>query len=299
MSRALEGKVALITGGSSGIGRAVALRYREEGAKVGVLARGAEKLDALRAEYPEIRTFEGDVRDASVHQRAVAALLAEFGQLDILVANAGVYDWNTRLIDLPDDPGPVFDELFAINVKGYLLAAKAAARALAETSGAIIFTLSNAALYVDGGGPLYTASRHATLGLMRQIAFELAPRVRVNGVAIGGLKTDLRGTEALGHASISIAMMPLDVAAPLVMPISRQPEVEEAVGPYVFLADARASSTVTGAVIEAHGGVGVRGYLKPAGGYDLDPAGDRTAQARAQLEAIMGAANGPRAKHDT
>lgn len=283
MGDRLAGKVALVTGGASGIGRAVAERFLAEGARVAVLDRNRDRL----ASFADVLGIAGDVRVMADHEAAVARTVDAFGALDILVANAGVWDWNTRLLDLPDDPSAAFDELFAINVRGYLMAAKAAARALADGKGSMVFTLSNAALYVDGGGPLYTASRHATLGLMRQLAFELAPRVRVNGVAIGGLETDLRGVEALGQAERSIAMMPLGVAAPLIMPIARQPSVAEATGAYLYLADARDSGAVTGAVIEAHGGVGVRGFMKPAGGYDLDPAGDPTPAAMAALQSAM------------
>jgi cis-2,3-dihydrobiphenyl-2,3-diol dehydrogenase len=287
MTGKLAGKAALITGGSSGIGKAVARRFLDEGARVAVLSRDEDQLAAMTRELPDVVSILGDVRDSAAHREAVERTVSAFGALDILIPNAGIWDWNTKLLDLPEDPSPAFDEIFAINVKGYLLAAKAAARALAESSGTIIFTLSNAALYTDGGGPLYTASRHATLGLMRQLAFELAPRIRVNGVAVGGLKTDLRGAGSLGQQDMSIGFMPLEIAAPLVMPLMRQPAVEDVTGPYAFLADVRDSGTMTGAVIEAHGGVGIRGFFKPAGGYDLDPGGDPTAAARETMEAMM------------
>ncbi len=74
-----------------------------------------------------------------------------------------------------------------------------------EDSGSIVMTLSNASFYVNGGGPIYTAAKHACLGLMRELAYELAPHVRVNAVAPGGMNTDLRGPEAIGLADRSIA----------------------------------------------------------------------------------------------
>ena len=79
--------------------------------------------------------------------------------------------------------------MFGVNVKGYLLGAKAAYRELAKTRGSIIFTVSNAGFYPCGGGPLYTASKHAVVGLIRQLAYELAPSVRVNAVAPGLVRT--------------------------------------------------------------------------------------------------------------
>lgn len=123
------------------------------------------------------------------------------------MGNAGVWDFNTRLekMDLAQLDAS-FDELFGVNVKGYLLAARAAAEALRASSGSMIFTLSNASFHAGGGGPLYVASKHAGLGLVRQLAFEFAPQVRVNAVAPGGTATALRGpaslapTSALPHA---------------------------------------------------------------------------------------------------
>ncbi len=97
-----------------------------------------------------------------------------------------------------------FDELFAVNVKGYLLAVEASWRELVKTRGSVVMTLSNSAFYPNGGGPLYTASKHACRGLVLELAYELAPKVRVNGVAAGGMRTDLRGPESMGMAERSI-----------------------------------------------------------------------------------------------
>jgi NAD(P)-dependent dehydrogenase (short-subunit alcohol dehydrogenase family) len=81
-------------------------------------------------------------------------------------------------------------------VKGYLLAAGAAWPELVRTEGSIVMTLSNASFYVNGGGPVYTAAKHAAVGLVRELTYELRPRVRVNGVAPGRMNTDLRGPQA-------------------------------------------------------------------------------------------------------
>src|SRR5207302_9381670 len=117
---------------------------------------------------------------------AVAETVERFGKLDTLVANAGIWDYQRRLTRLSaKELEATFDELFSINVKGYFLAAEAAWRALVKTRGSIVMTLSNASYYVNGGGPVYTASKHACLGLMKELAYELAPKVRVNRVACG------------------------------------------------------------------------------------------------------------------
>ena len=89
------------------------------------------------------------------------------------------------------------DELFAINVKGCILGAKAALPELTKTEGCMIFTASGAGFTSAGGGVIYTASKHAVVGIIRQLAVELGPRIRVNGVAPGGTMTDLRSVAAL------------------------------------------------------------------------------------------------------
>ncbi|MFJ2116698.1 SDR family NAD(P)-dependent oxidoreductase, partial [Streptomyces sp. NPDC087850] len=197
----LSGYTVLITGGGSGIGRAVAERFLDEGASVTILGRDKAQLDDVvhtAADPSRVHTVTADVRDSDALHSAVAETVDRFGKLDTLVANAGVWDYQRQLTRLgTKELDTAFDEIFSINVKGYLLAAHAAWPELVKTRGSIIMTLSNASFYVNGGGPLYTASKHACLGLMRELAYELAPKVRVNGVACGGMNTDLRGPESL------------------------------------------------------------------------------------------------------
>src|SRR5262249_59079462 len=89
------------------------------------------------------------------------------------------------------------DELFGVNVKGCILGAKTALPELQKTQGCMVFTASVAGMNSGGGGTLYTASKHAVIGLIRQLASEVGPDVRVNGVAPGGTRTDLRGLATL------------------------------------------------------------------------------------------------------
>jgi cis-2,3-dihydrobiphenyl-2,3-diol dehydrogenase len=284
----LSGHVAIITGGASGIGRAIAEAYVAEGAQVVVLDRNPERVDEMRSALGASgRAMVGDVRLLADNRAAVDLAVQSFGRLDIFVANAGIWDWNARLLDIPEERlDAAFTEIFDINVKGALLGARAAGPALAETGGSLVFTLSNASLYVNGGGPLYTASKHALLGLLRQAAFELAPRVRVNGVAIGGLSTNLVGPVALGQDGMAISAMPLGLASPLISPLVHQPRPADLTSPFIMLGSRTESAAMTGAIIEAHGGFGVRGIFAPAGGYHLDPAGDPTPAARAALKAF-------------
>jgi NAD(P)-dependent dehydrogenase (short-subunit alcohol dehydrogenase family) len=201
----LENKVALVTGGASGLGRAIVERFLDEGANVAILDRARERSAELAKQFGDrVEAVVGDVTVLADNHRAVAETIRRFGRLDCLVGNAGIWDFNMSLVDLPEDRiGQAFDELFAVNVKGYLLGAKAAYRELAKTHGCIIYTVSNAGFYPCGGGPLYTASKHAVVGLIRQLAYELAPKIRVNGVAPGAIPTDLRGPRSLEMADRS------------------------------------------------------------------------------------------------
>ncbi|MGW2647168.1 3-(cis-5,6-dihydroxycyclohexa-1,3-dien-1-yl)propanoate dehydrogenase [Streptomyces sp. NPDC001393] len=276
----LEGEVALITGGGSGIGRAVALRYLAEGASVAILGRGATQLEevveAAGDRADRVLTLTGDVRSPEDLHRAVEATVARFGKLDILVPNAGIWDYHRSVTRLDGKQlSEAFDEIFGINVKGYILAVEAAWRELVATRGSIVMTLSNASFHTDGGGALYTASKHACLGLVRQFAYELAPKVRVNGVATGGMRTKLRGPESLGLQDRTLAASFEKNEAsgaeqpPLIPLYDSSVEPEDFTGPYVLLASRTDSGTVTGAVIPADGGIAVRGFRTPAGGAGL------------------------------
>jgi NAD(P)-dependent dehydrogenase (short-subunit alcohol dehydrogenase family) len=267
----LDGTAAIITGGGSGLGRALVDRFVAEGAGVGVLERSAEKAEKLRADFGgSVVVVEGDVSRYRDNEAAVARTVERFGRLDTFVGNAGIWDFSTRLVDMPPDKlDELFDEVFHINVKGYLLGARAAIGELAKTGGSVILTASNAAFYAGGGGPLYTASKHAVRGLITQLAFEFAPKVRVNGVAPGGMLTDLRGPGALGLDGTSIASVPIGELVETCTPLRKLPEPADYTGHYVLLASKANSSTATGAVINCDGGLGVRGIGAVAGGLDL------------------------------
>jgi cis-2,3-dihydrobiphenyl-2,3-diol dehydrogenase len=278
----LDGQVALITGGASGLGRAIVARFVAEGARVAVLDLSREKLRQLSDEFgSRVLAVPGDVRSLADNEAVVARCEATFGQLDCAIGNAGIWDYSMPLVDLPADAiDAAFDELFHVNVKGYLLLARAAAPALVRSRGALLFTISNAGFYPAGGGPLYTASKHAAVGLVRQLAFELAPSVRVNGVAPGGIHTDLRGPKALGLAERSIATLDMGSTADRWLPLGRLPTPEEYAGAYVFFATRGDAAPATGSILNFDGGVGVRGFAAPAGGLGLSARFARPTQAR-------------------
>ncbi|WP_120005619.1 SDR family NAD(P)-dependent oxidoreductase [Nesterenkonia muleiensis] len=274
----LGGRTALITGGGSGIGRAVAERYVAEGANVVIFGREKQKLDAVIADSPAPERWAavaGDVRSSEDLHRAVAETLSVFGGLDVVVPNAGIWDYNRSVARLGgDELGKTFDELFAINVKGYLLTVEATWRELVARRGCIVMTLSNASFYTAGGGSIYTASKFACRGLVSQFAYELAPKVRVNGVAVGAMNTDLRGPESIGlkdrSLSASFEKSELTGDNPLIPLHDASVDPRDFTGSYVLLASGENSGNVTGQIIQADGGIGVRGFGdKAAGGDEL------------------------------
>lgn len=266
--RALDGEVILVTGGATGLGRAIVERFREEGARLVVLDRAPERLAEAASEA--LAVVGGDVRSFDDNARAVATAVDRFGRLDCAIGNAGIWDYSVSLDDLPADRiDAAFDELFHVNVKGYLNLAKAALPALVRSSGALILTASNAGFDPAGGGPLYTATKHAVVGLVRQLAYEFAPAVRVNGIAPGPIETDLRGPAALGLADRSIGSINLSAVAAPAVPLGRVPTPAEYAGGYVFLASRRDSRPATGGVLKLDAGIAVRGIGRTSAGGGL------------------------------
>jgi len=267
----LEGQVSLITGGASGLGRAIVNCFIDEGAHVAVLDRSKEGLEILAKHHGErITGITGDVRSLADNQQAVRHCVEAFGRLDCAIANAGIWDYSMHIADLPEEKlDAAFDEVLGINLKGPILLAKAAVPHLVRSKGTFLVTISNAGFYPNGGGVLYTSSKHALVGLVRQLAFELAPCVRVNGVAPGGIHTDLRGPTSLGMDSTSIGSLDMPSRLGPLLPIGRLPTPEEYAAAYVFFASRVESAPATGAVLNFDGGIGVRGFASPSGGADL------------------------------
>ncbi|MFJ4376294.1 3-(cis-5,6-dihydroxycyclohexa-1,3-dien-1-yl)propanoate dehydrogenase [Pseudomonas japonica] len=258
----LNNQIALVTGGTGGIGSAIVRRYVAEGAKVAVMGRDAAQLAALSAELGDsIITVQGDVARWQDNQRAVAATLEAFGRLDTFVGNAAVFDYFTRLDRIaPEDFEKAFNQLFSINVQGYLLGAQAATAALRESRGSMIFTLSNSAFYAGGGGILYVTAKHALVGVIRQLAYELAPDIRVNGVAPGATNTPMKSLEGLNSRSVPLNQIPgFETGAAEAVPLQRIAEPEEHTGHYVLLASRENAGLTTANIIHSDGGWEIRG----------------------------------------
>jgi NAD(P)-dependent dehydrogenase (short-subunit alcohol dehydrogenase family) len=268
----LAGQTVLITGGASGLGLAIAGRFIEEGARLVLFDRDGARLDAARAGLgvDRVACLTGDVRSPTDNAAAVALALRCFGRLDCAIGNAGIWDYSTPIDAIASEQiDPTFDELFHINVKGAIHLAKAALPLLVQSRGSLIYTISNAGFAPDGGGVFYTASKHALVGLIRQLAHEWAPVVRVNGVAPGPIATDLRGPAALGLANLSIGSIGLSERAAPAVPLGFVPEADDYAGAYVLLASRRDARAATGGVIMLDTGIQVRGIGATARGGDL------------------------------
>jgi NAD(P)-dependent dehydrogenase (short-subunit alcohol dehydrogenase family) len=245
----LDDQVVLVTGGGSGSGRAVVARFVEEGARVGVMERVAARAEQLSAEFGDaVVGVSGDVSRIDDNRRAVAETVSAFGRLDVFIGNAGVFDVFASFTDLSDDKlNEACDELFGVNVKGCLFGAKAALPELRKTGGSMIFTASIAGLNSGGGGVLYTASKHAVVGMIRQLAAELGLDIREQRGARRHTD-DLRGLVSLGEDGRSHFANPAS-RADRIQQSAADARCRTMAGAYVFLASRRNARGITGSIV--------------------------------------------------
>lgn len=265
----------LITGAASGLGKALATRFIEEGAKVGIidldLDRAREAAEDIGSD--NVLPLAADVRDTDSLHAAVDQHLERFGTLDTVIPNAGIWDFYRSFTRLSGkEIGDIFDEVMAVNVKGYLLTAEATWRHLLKTQGNMIFTLSNSAFYTAGGGPSYTASKFAGRGLVLQLAYELAPKIRVNGVAVGGMRTNLGGPASGGMEGRKVSEIfdrRGDGGNPYIPLHDISLDPATFTGSYIMLASPKEAGNITGHIINVDGGIAARGFAQAAGGDNL------------------------------
>lgn len=260
----LDDQVVVLTGGGSGLGRALVDTLVEEGARIVVLEYSSDKVAALResTEPARVGVVQGDAGAYASNRETVDEALTRWGRLDCFIANAGVWDFSRGLGDLtPEELERGFDDLYRLNVKGPLLGAKAALEPLRASAGSIILTLSNAALYPGGGGPLYVSSKHAGVGLVKQLAYELAPTVRVNAVAPAGMVSDLRGPAAMGLDQMSLEQDDFAAAVARKSALARCPDPVDYTGAFVLLASRRYGITTSGSVLDIANAKGLIGRV--------------------------------------
>lgn len=243
----LEGRVALITGGSRGLGAAIAREYAAAGATGSVVDLEAGHAPA------GWNALTADVTAEETVAAAVAATVERFGRLDVVVANAGVVPpWSaTDELDLAE-----LDAVFAVNVRGVAATLKHGVAALRERGGSIVVMASLNAWRAHRSQPIYTASKHAVLGLLRTAALDVGrDGIRVNGIAPGPIATDaLRARLERRAASGGLAVEhALDEAAEGTA-LGRMATEEDVARAALFLAS-DLSSGITGVLLPVDGGV--------------------------------------------
>ena len=195
----LDNKIALITGGTTGIGAATARLFRDEGATVVVTGSNPKSLEAARAELPGIELVLSNQSDPAASKALADDVAARHGRIDVLFVNAGVAAFSPLDQVTEED----FDRQFGINVKGALFAAKAAAPHIPE-GGSIIFTASTAASSGMAGTSVYSATKAAVRSFARTLAAELAPQgVRVNAISPGPIETPIFGKSGMSADEVA------------------------------------------------------------------------------------------------
>lgn len=255
----LQDDVVLATGAGSGLGLGVARYFRSEGAQLAIMEIVPEKVEALKAEFPDALIIQGDVTKIADLQRCRDAVVERFGRLNALVGFQGIFDQNIPLKETPlEKLDALFDELFHVNVQGYILSAKIFVDMLEASEGALVLTCSTAAYAADGGGLMYTATKGAVRSVVNQLAFEFAPKVRVNAVAPSGIAhSQLRGPAALGMEDQKQSDIPVEDFTALIMrlmPMQHLPTPEEHGPIYAFLAS-RHNRIMTGQTVIADQGL--------------------------------------------
>jgi len=245
----LEGKVALITGGDSGIGRAVAVLFAREGAQVAIVHVGedrdaADTAKAVKAENADALVLKGDVRDSAFCKMAVEQTVEAFGQLDVLVNNAAFQVHTKDIVDLSDEH---FDETLKTNLYGYFYMARAAVPHMRSGS-AIINTGSVTG--IEGSPALldYSMTKGGIHAFTRSLAGSLVKKgIRVNCVAPGPVWTPLNPSDKEAEDVSKFGSK---------VPMKRPAQPEEIAPAYVFLASPQMSSYITGEILPIIGGYG-------------------------------------------
>jgi 3-oxoacyl-[acyl-carrier protein] reductase len=204
----LEGKVALVTGASRGIGRAITVRLGRDGAAVVVNyssnhEAARETVAAIEAASGRAVAVQGDVGKVGDVQRLFDAAFAHFGKLDIVVNNAGVM-FNKRVVDVTEEE---FDRIFAVNVKGTFFACQQAAKRMEDGGRIVNFSSSTTAMMLPTYGA-YVATKGAVEQMSHVLAKELGPRgITVNVVSPGPTETELFGQGKTEHDKLRFAQM--------------------------------------------------------------------------------------------
>jgi NAD(P)-dependent dehydrogenase (short-subunit alcohol dehydrogenase family) len=245
----LEGKVALVTGGNSGIGLATAKRLHDEGAKVAISGRNQKTLDeAVKAIGKDVLAVQSDVAKFADLDKLLSAVSQKFGKIDVLFANAGIY----KFVPFAATSETLYDELFDINAKGVYFTVQKALPFLNDGASIVLNTsIANEVGLVNGTA--YAATKAALRSFTRSFAAELVGRgIRVNAVSPGPIETPA-GFERSGLSKDQMEEFAKNIVAQV--PMKRMGQPSEIAAAVAFLASADASY-ITGSEIAVDGGFG-------------------------------------------
>jgi NAD(P)-dependent dehydrogenase (short-subunit alcohol dehydrogenase family) len=256
MTGRLTGKVAIVTGGSSGFGRATALFLSGEGAKVVVVdvddVGGTETVEAITGAGGDAALVVGDVSERSTAEAVVSQAVARFGSLQILVNNAGIAQGGERTWDVSEE---VWDRVLRVNLRSVYVCSRAAIPAMMDSGSGSIINVASIAASVSVGGSAYAAAKGGMLSYTRHVAVELAPTIRVNCVSPGFMRTPM-------STGVRMGTTPEEQEERMALfatysPMGRVGTVEDIANAVLFFASDE-SSFVTGRELVVDGGHLVR-----------------------------------------
>ena len=189
----LKDKVCIVTGASSGMGRAIASLFAAEGAAVIAAARRKNRLDELAEENAKIHPLVVDMMEREQVVSMVKDTIEKYGRLDVLVNNAGIMDDFMPLAEVSDD---LWQRIMKVNVDAPMYAMREAIPAMMKQGGGVILNISSiGGLYGSRAGAAYTTSKHALNGLTKNVAFQYGPqKIRCNAICPGGVETEIGDT---------------------------------------------------------------------------------------------------------
>jgi NAD(P)-dependent dehydrogenase (short-subunit alcohol dehydrogenase family) len=259
----LDGQSCVVLGGAGGIGAAVVRGYLAEGARVLAVDRAPERVEELASELgagADLITLAADTTSWAVNCQLVERAVEAFGRLDVLTSCVGIFDQGIPLSQVPGDRlAAAAEESFGVNVTSLLLGVRAALAQLVANRGRVVLTASFASFEPSGGGVLYTAAKHAVVGVVRQLAYELAPDVRVNAVAPGVAATMMAGLTSLDQQPRNAVLQGTEN----VLPLGRIPDPADYAATYTLLASPTGSAAMTGTVVPVDSGLLIRGLTTP------------------------------------